>query len=189
MKCNGFLISASRDTIEGKLNFMEMWGRSYTQYQESIKLLEKVALKIEAIIAKQKLPVIVWRMSEANPDVFSDPDVKVRMEAAIQVMPQILALLKEGFCPLMVEGMLEVTLVENAWDTDPMSSWAFVQKFHTLYSEKDLCQQVWGVTDHLTLYVAKSLLADIRNGINVDAPTDEEFQKSMCAYTAKQFVA
>lgn len=187
MKFGYFSISSSKDSVEGKLNHMTMWGTSWTRYQENIKFSKKVAAKIEAIIASKKLPAIVWKMSGANPDVFGSPDMKVRMEAAIKVMPHILALLKEGFCPLIVEEMLKVTLNDVAFgDT---GSCAFEYKFYTLYSDKDLRRKVWGVTDHVTLFVAKSVLADIAAGIDVDAPTDEEFQKSMCAYTAKQFVA
>ncbi|MBP5399641.1 MAG: hypothetical protein J6Y53_04410 [Alphaproteobacteria bacterium] len=164
-------------SIERKVNYLI----SCDYADNSVVVREKLAEMVE----RGELPSIVEKMGEQNP-IFSTPPIRERMQKALQVFPKVLGLLDRGFHPMTVERMLRCTVSESSFIPNELGV-KFELKFEKLHSNRYLREEVWGVQDHVTLFLAKSLLYDLAWGVNVESPSEEDLVRSAVIEMAQRF--
>ena len=153
--------------------------------QKEIQLTESVEKTLERIIGDNKLPALTLMMAKFNPSVFGDPKITPRMEEALIVLPRILELIREGIHPRMVVAMLKATVGEVVWGT--VYTIRLEHYLSKLNKDVELRQEVWGSNDHVTLYVAKAILSDVIEDIDIFNPSENDCSRSCTKKTAERF--
>ncbi|MBO7097806.1 MAG: hypothetical protein J6W11_04125 [Alphaproteobacteria bacterium] len=173
-----FKIENKNSSIESKVNAWIMF--SMPGHPKNLALRYTTEAKIREILEKGELPKIVNKMAKVNKKLAS-PEMTPQKNEALIMLSHIADLLKQGFHPKTVLGMIKETMSESTdWGSE------FGMKFYNLHLKKDLRAEVWGVTENVPICIARAILADIAAGINVDDPTDEEFEKSTALQMAKK---
>ena len=174
-----FKIQNKMSSIEQRINLWKMYSRP--GYAINFRVRFQTKERLWEIVRSGQLPKIVSMIESVNSKA-KLPEMKARFEEALTVLPKLAGLMEEGFHPLVVEAMLkESTSEQTGWPAE------FGMRFERLRNNPELRAKVWGTADCVTLNIARAIVADLANGINVDNPTEEEFEKSTCKHIA-QFI-
>lgn len=137
---------------------------------------QSVRQKLASIALRGKLPQMVTRFSNEYPAL----QVK-KMNESINVLQKIVRLMNHGFHSAVIDNMLRITVGESIGLDE------FQSKFEPLYQDEECRKDFWGTEEIFSCALAKGLLADLMNNVDVDNPSQKDLQESETIKAIKQY--
>ena len=154
---------------------------SVDEYDDFVARERAVTQRLVQMSIMKELPKIVALLPAIH-EGFKPEEIQQRISETLGVIKKVAHLMLDGFHIRIVRNILEISTGHGSVFGDE-----FQHRFDPLFNDKDCREGFWETRWELPCFIAEGLLDDLMGGINIEAPTAEDLQKSKVIRVARTF--